>query len=253
MSATNGRGWKSVTVGGQPADLYLPSTAHPLGFVLLYLHGVHLGRLVGQAGFEQQFEHYGLPVFAPMAGPCWWADRHCPDFAGDLTPEQFVLGPVLQEIQQRFDAPAIGLLGTSMGGQGALRLSFKHPRLFPAVAAISPAIDYHRVFQQYAMLPSMYEDAEQARQETATLYVNPLNPPPHIWFSCDPTDEAWFESSDRLQMKLAAVGVQHTADLTTSAGGHSWAYYNHMAAPAVTFLVEGLQQRRHRLPLGGSA
>ncbi len=55
-----------------------------------------------------------------------------------------------------------------MGGQGALRLAFKQPRLFPVVAALSPAIDYQSIFDepQEETLQALYADAEAARGKT---------------------------------------------------------------------------------------
>jgi S-formylglutathione hydrolase len=134
-----------------------------------------------------------------------------------------------------------------MGGQGALRLAFKHPRLFPVVAAISSAIEYHECYGQGTPLDEMYDSKEQCRQDTAILHVHPSHYPPHIFFCIDPTDTAWFRGNDRLQEKLAALGVPHEVDLTTRAGGHSWDYFNHTAGRAVRFVNAGLEQEGRRL------
>ena len=40
--------------------------------------------------------------------------------------------------------PAIALTGVSLGGQGALRLAFKHPRTFYVVAAIASFVTPRR-------------------------------------------------------------------------------------------------------------
>jgi len=131
-----------------------------------------------------------------------------------------------------------------MGGQGALRLSYVFPDKFPVVSAISPAIDFQRrieeVEEEDDPLLEMYPDPEAARQETALLYIHPLNWPRFQFFCCDPADFRWFDSSDRLRMKLGSLGVPFECDLETSAGGHGFAYYNHMAPRAVQFLVKGL-------------
>ena len=134
-----------------------------------------------------------------------------------------------------------------MGGQGALRLAYKHPDLFPVVAAISPAIDYQVRFDDDAILQQMYSDPEAVRQDTATLHVHPLNWPRHQFFSCDPTDTTWWDSADRLRMKLSSLGIPHECDLETVGGGHGFEYYNVMAERAVSFIVEGLDQERRRL------
>ena len=134
-----------------------------------------------------------------------------------------------------------------MGGQGALRLAFKHPHLFPAVAAISAALDYYEIYGQGTPLDDIYDGKEQCRQDTALMHVPPYNPPPHIFFAIDPNDALWYRGNDRLHEKLNALGVPHTCDLATEAGGHTWDYFNHMAGPAVRFLHSGLEQESRRL------
>jgi S-formylglutathione hydrolase len=162
-----------------------------------------------------------------------------------------VVEHVLDWIKQRWGTapPQIALLGTSMGGQGALRLAFKHPQKFPVAAAISPAIDYHlRMAEGDETLFAMYADKEDARQDTATLHVHPLNWPRHVWFACDPVDYRWHESAERLRMKLAALGIPYTCDLETSGGGHGFEFYSRLAEQAVAFLVERLEAERLRVP-----
>ena len=96
-------------------------------------------------------------------------------------------------------------------------------------------------------IDDMYRTREACRQDTAVLRVHPTHFPPHIWFACDPADVEWYRGNDRLHEKLSAVGVSHTADLTTSAGGHSWAYFDHMAGPLFTFLAEAATKQGRRL------
>ncbi|MBI1901364.1 MAG: esterase [Planctomycetia bacterium] len=242
--------WTTIEIAGYPADLFEPERKNPHGFVGIYLHGVHLARLEENATFTELFEKHGLPVVCPRTGRCWWTDRICPDFDRAITPERYVLERVLPFIAERFDSapPRIGLFGTSMGGQGALRLAFRHPNVFPVAAGISPAIDYHlRIRDGDEILAAMYADEEQARQDTATLHVHPLHWPRHIWFCCDPADHRWHESADRLRMKLFSLGIPHAGDLSTTGGGHGFAYYNKMAPAAMEFLVGRLEQERMRV------
>lgn len=241
--------WKELEVGGHPADVYEPPSASEHGYVLIYLHGVHLGRLVDKAAYCGMFDEFGLRVVAPRTQRSWWTDRICPEFDENTSAEAHVLNRVLPWIAETWDArpPQIGLFGTSMGGQGALRISFKHPNTFPVVAAVSPAIDYHQVFDEYETISQMYDDPEQVRQDTATLHIHPLNWPRHTYFCCDPTDERWFESSDRLHMKLSSLGIPHEHNFEVEEGGHGWPYYSRMAEEAVRFLHARLEQERLRL------
>jgi S-formylglutathione hydrolase FrmB len=242
--------WTVADLFGHDADVYEPARPHAHGYVAIYLHGVHLNRLVDKPAFEREFARHGLRVVCPHTARSWWTDKICQEFDQEVTAERYLVDRVTAWIRNRWgvEPPRIALLGTSMGGQGALRIAFKHPRQFAIAAAISPAIDYHtRMDEGDETLPLMYPDKEAARQDTATLHVHPLNWPRNIWFCCDPADARWHESAERLRMKLAALGIPHACDLETSGGGHGFEYYNRMAPAAIDFLVERLEAERVRV------
>jgi len=249
VSEATGR-WSEAIVAGHACPVYEPARPGEHGFVVVYLHGVHLQGLENRPAFLRQFDRHGLRVICPRAARSWWTDKICAEFDAAMTAERFVVQHVLAHVAQAWNArpPRVALLGTSMGGQGALRLAFKHPGQFPVAAAISPAIDYHlRMNEGDETLPLMYPSVEAARQDTATLHVHPLNWPRHLWFSCDPTDYRWHESTERLRMKLSALGIPHDCDLETEAGGHGVEYYDRMAESAVGFIAERLQRERLRV------
>jgi S-formylglutathione hydrolase len=165
-----------------------------------------------------------------------------------VSAERYLLEGVVPFFEQRWQQGPrrIGLLGIGMGGQGALRLAFKHANLFPVVAAIAPAIDYHELHGQGTPLDAMYDSKEQCRQDTALLHVPPHDYPPHVFFCADPEDE-WYRGCDRLHEKLGALGIPHEHDLTTEAGGHSWSYFSSMADRALRFIRAGLDHESRRL------
>jgi S-formylglutathione hydrolase FrmB len=217
---------------------------------VIYLHGIHQTSLAGHRAFEQGFCRHGLLVLAPRTGQSWWTDKLSPDFDPTLSAEQHVLKNVLPYLTAKFNTvpPRVGLLGTSMGGQGALRLAYRHADLFPVVAALAPAIDFHKRHQEGdPILQAMYPDHEAARQDTALLRVHPWKWPRQQFFCCDPADRRWWDSADRLRMKLRSMGIPFACDLETSAGGHGFAYYDALAPRAIDFLVAGLEKERLRL------
>ncbi len=252
MSRPTYGNWAALDLAGHPCDVFEPSEGNPNGYVVLYLHGVHQGSLREQAAFVDQFEQHGLRVVAPQTARSWWVDRICPEFDASITAQQHVIQNVLPFIRERFgiEPPRIALLGTSMGGQGALRYAYLFPQLFPVVAAVSPAIDFQKRIEDAEEgdpLLEMYEDPEQARQDTAILHIHPLNWPRRQFFCCDPADTRWYDSADRLRMKLSSLGIPFECDLDTSAGGHGFPYYNHMAPHVVRFLVNALNSERLRV------
>jgi S-formylglutathione hydrolase FrmB len=242
--------WSLETIAGHPCDVYLPPERSQFGYVLLYLHGVHLNRLLDKLAFVEQFDRHGLAVVAPHTKRSWWTDKICNEFDPKISAERHVVQNVLPFIEAQLGAkpPRIGVFGTSMGGQGALRLAYKHPRLFPVVAAISPAIDYYlRYNEGDETIPQMYPNPEAARQDTAILHVHPLNWPRHQFFCCDPEDHRWWDSADRLHMKLYSLGIPHEYDLETTGGGHGFEYYNRLAPRAIGFLAAKLDEERRRI------
>jgi S-formylglutathione hydrolase len=246
MTSMNGT-WSSIRIDGKTMEVYDPQEGRPR-FAVLHLHDAGSTTLRGQEVYTSLFDQHRLACVCPVGGPCWWVDRPCPAFDPRLSPEQYLLSGVLPLVRERWAlAPrAIGLLGMSMGGQGALRLGFKHPQLFPVVAALAPLVEYHEFYGQGTALDELYDSKEQCRQDTAPMHVQPSNTPPHLFFSMDPEDP-WLRGCERLAEKLSALGVTYEADLRTRAGGHSWDYFDHMAGRAVSFLVAGLEQEARRL------
>ncbi len=240
--------WTTLDVGGKPADVYEPDGPRPR-FGVLFLHGGSRETLRDRPAFTRRFEELRLACVCPHGQRCWWVDRICAEFDTTVTPERHLLDRVVPYFQTRWNLapPALGLLGISMGGQGALRLAFKHARQFPTVAAIAPALDYHEQYGQGTPLDDLYDSKEQCRQDTAILHIHPAHYPPHLFFCIDPTDARWFRGNDRLHEKLTALGVPHEIDFTTRAGGHTWDYFDHMAERAVRFLAAGLESESRRL------
>jgi S-formylglutathione hydrolase FrmB len=93
----------------------------------------------------------------------------------------------------------------------------------------------------------MYRDSEDARQDSALLHIHPLNWPRNQFFCCDPTDLRWHDSSERLRMKLASLGVPFECDLETEGGGHSFEYASRMAPRAIGFIADRLEKERLRV------
>ncbi len=240
--------WFEEQISGKAADIYQPPQESSPRFGLLFLHGGGLETLRDNSTYTQLLREMGVVCVCPHGQRSWWGDRICPEFDNQMSPEEHLLGNVIPYFQRWNLRPrAIGLLGISMGGQGALRLAFKHPKTFPVVAAISSALDYHELYGEETPIDEMYTSKEQCRQDTALMHVPPYNPPPHIYFCIDPGDIEWYRGNDRLHEKLNALGVPHTCDLNTQSGGHSWDYFNHMAETALRFVYNGLEQESRRL------
>ena len=218
--------------------------------MVLYLQGLRAARLKYQVGIVEHLQRHGLRAMEPEGDFSWWVDRVSSRFDPEISGERYIMEHVIPFLadQCHCEPPRIALLGASMGGQGALRLAYKYPDTFPVVAAVYPSIDFQKKIDEGdPVLSAMYRDAEEARQDTATLHIHPLNWPRHQFFCCDPADQRWHESADRLHMKLFSLGIPHECELETTAGGHSWDYFEHMAPRIIDFLAQGLESERLRV------
>ena len=249
-------GWSRIEIAGKMADVFEPPGA--ARFALLWLHGqddlasgrVYPGRFAtanedgpdepGRSLLTSLLRKLRFPCVAPNGMRSWWVDRVCPEFDPALTAEKHLLNNVVPWMEERFRIPArfIGVAGIEMGGQGALRLGLKHPKRFRAVASLGGAIDFHELHGQGTPLDAMYDSRERCRQDTATLHMHPTDWPPHLWFACEPASP-WFRGNDRLDEKLRAYGVPHTADLER--GGAE------LLEPMLEFVVSGLEKESRRL------
>lgn len=242
--------WQQVEIGGKSADVFFPAKRGLENYAVLFLHGHGLMTLKDNAIYTGQLERLGLACVCPSGRRSWWGDRICCEFDQHISPTAYLRQDVLPWMAEHCQSapPAIALLGVSMGGQGALRLAYRFPEQFPIVAALAPAVDFQIWHGRGFPLDEMYDTAEAARQDTATLLLHPLNWPRHQLLMCDPDDAEWFEGTERLASKLYSTGIPFEKDLTTQHGGHSWDYFNHIAARVMEFLVERLDQERRRLP-----
>ena len=247
--------WSTITIDGRECAVFAPPDPLP-GRALVYLHDLRGESLRDCPPLCAAVEAARLPVIAPQSGRSWWLDRPMPGFDAVFTPERFVVDRLRPEIEARFGArpPGIAVMGIGMGGQGALRLAYRHPAVFPVSAAITPAIDFHRAMREageradgelFDTLWETFGDVERARQDTAILHVHPLNWPRHQFFASDPADVHWHDGADRLHSKLVALGIPHTAALEPRADFIATA-----AAEAVRFVLAALDQESRRLPGG---
>jgi poly(3-hydroxybutyrate) depolymerase len=234
--------WSSIEIDGHRVDVFDPAMEENPAGCVLFLHGHGRVMLDRNPTFSALFRQHNLAVVCPDGQRSWWMDRICAEFSDQISPQEWLVERLLPSVQERWgiEPPRVALLGVSMGGQGVLQLSYRYAAQFPVVAAISPAVDFYQLCGQGLPLDEMFDDAEDARQATVVLNLHPLAWPRKQWYCCDPSDTDWFDGCARLGMKLSSSGILHERDLETSAGGHSWEYFNHMAPTAIQHIVDGL-------------
>ena len=176
--------------------------------------------------------------------------------------EQLVAEEFPAEIAEQYGAPsAIAVIGSSMGGYGALKISFADPTRFAAVAAISPAVfpgeapgavpedalpsvlaDLHRSMSLGTDDPGLYAANSvqgRARSNHAELRRSDLR----ILLDCGAEDEfGLHRGATHLHEVLIELGVSHTFRLVPGAG-HLGPEAGIRTAAAIGFLGDALLSR----------
>jgi S-formylglutathione hydrolase FrmB len=215
-------------------------------FVLLFLSDLDEVTPRDNPVWTDLLSVHRFACICPAGAETWWADRVYPPFDPTVTGERYLLDTVLPWVREQFASAPVAVAGVGAGGQAALKLGFKHPKRFRAVAGLGSILDAYELYGRGTALDEMYANREQCRQDGTVLHIHPVNWPPHLYFACDP-DSPWLRGNDRLHEKLGALGVPHRTDFATRVCGHSWTYYDHLAPAVMKFLADGLAAESRRL------
>jgi S-formylglutathione hydrolase len=238
--------WESVIIGGRSADVFTP--ADRPRFVLVFLSDLDGVTPRDDSTWTALLTAHRLACVCPAGAEAWWLDRVWAPFDPARSAEQYLLDDVIPWPGARFGLPpvAVAAAGVGAGGQGALRLGFRHPERVRVVAGLESYLDFHEVLGRETALDEMYPSRDHCRQDTTVLQIDAHAWPPYVWFACDP-DSPWFRGNDRLHEKLSAMGVPHEVDFTSRACGHSWTYYDELAPALVRFVTDSLEKEGRRL------
>lgn len=241
-------GWRTVFVEAKKVDIYYPQGVERAEALrpVIYLHGHSGATLHGRRAFEKMAADHGFVLICPQGGVSWWTDRPHASFDSELSAEDFIIEYLVPYVREYLDprvrAKTLAIAGISMGGQGALRLAFRHPDVFPIVFSIAAAIRYDSVYGSWEEIAQLYGSREEAEADTAAHHIDSGRRPWKIGLYIDPADEDWIEGNYEFQQALAAKGVVHEYDFRTTGGGHTWTYFYATAPKMGRFLADAFEQ-----------
>jgi S-formylglutathione hydrolase FrmB len=174
-------------------------------------------------------------IVTPNAGATFYINSR----DGQVRYEDFLVQEFLPEIESRYrfqpGRAHRAVSGVSMGGYGALHLAFRHPELFSAVSAHSPAIiEKLPAFVAVAggvrarVLGGTFGTPPDAafwdRNSPLTLARTVSLAGMKIYFDCGDQDDFGFESgTTALDKILATRHVPHLSHIFP--GRHDWQYF----------------------------
>jgi len=246
--------FESPALGSAMAySIYLPAqraegARHPVVFLL---HGTgDSERSYPRAGRVKQTmdalidagEIAPMIVVMPDAKRSWYVNSG--DIGGPGDYETAIARDLIKHVDETYptrrERGARFIAGHSMGGFGALRLAFKYPRRFGAVAGMSSALWDHvapgytlskaekRIFGGSFGTPFGAERFLRQRPRAFLGELVKCNCAPPIYLTSGDDDyfEAW-DSTVRLFAELREAGL--TAELRITDGGHDWALWRETA------------------------
>jgi Predicted esterase len=176
-------------------------------------------------------------IVTPEAGATFYINSH----SGKVRYEDFLVQEFLPAIESRYrinpGRANRGVSGVSMGGYGALHLGFRHPELFTAVSAHSPAL--------IDQIPAVASPSAGSGMRSRVLGETFGSPPdPAFWqrnspmtlartanlsglkiyFDCGEQDDYGFEAGVKsLDKILGSRHIAHQAHVYP--GRHDWQYF----------------------------
>jgi S-formylglutathione hydrolase FrmB len=226
------------TIGYPPG--HGPGDRLPLVIALHGFVGNHVNALDGLTPSQAVALQPGGTPLPPLAlvtvdgGDSYWNPHPGDNPQAMLTDE---LIPMCQRTGLGTGNRAIGVLGISMGGYGAILLAEKYPHLIGAVAAISPAI-WTSYAQAQAANPGAYASAADFVAGDAVTHAGSLAGVP-VRVAAG-YDDPFYPGVRTLARALPKDPGGVPAEIYFGGGCHTGAFFNAQEPPSLAFLARHL-------------
>ncbi|MGV3508098.1 MAG: alpha/beta hydrolase [Sphingobacteriaceae bacterium] len=135
------------------------------------------------------------------------------------------------------DRTGRGITGLSMGGHGAMYLSFKHQDVFGVAGSMSGGVDFRPFPLKWDIakrLGSLKEQPENWDKHTVINMINLLKPGSlKLMIDCG-TEDFFFEVNNNFHQKLLENKIPH--DYIVRPGAHNSAYWKNAVAYQLLFM-----------------
>ncbi|MBN1808446.1 MAG: esterase family protein [Planctomycetes bacterium] len=193
-----------------------------------------------RTSIERYVARLPLIVVMPDGGRGWYTNAE-QGFAYEDLVMKDVIGYVEKFFPARTGSDRARVIGgLSMGGYGALKLGFKHPRRFSGIAGHSGAYSYghsapgpersKETARIFGALPNPDEDVFALAEKNRALI-------PPLRFDCG-TEDALLQHNRSLHARLQQLGVSH--EYHEFPGAHEWGYWDCRVQEALVFLAAAL-------------
>lgn len=144
---------------------------------------------------------------------------------------------------------AIGVMGISMGGHGALTLAFAHPDRFQSASSISGVVDLTRAHDRPALVELLGPFDTQRPAWEARSALQQLERAPasvglralRLRLSCGAQDR-WIEANRALHARATELQLDH--DYDEAPAGHTWSYWQAIVPEHIGWHARALTHAR---------
>jgi len=130
-----------------------------------------------------------------------------------------------------------GITGFSMGGHGAMYLSFKHQDVYGVAGSMSGGVDFRPFPRNWEIAKRLgpYTDFPERWNENTVINMTHLLKPGSLELIIDcGTSDFFFEVNNNFHQKLLESNISH--DYIVRPGGHDWPYWSNAIAYQLLFM-----------------
>lgn len=213
--------------------------------VITVLHGLSDNRTawIRRTNIELYAEQRGVALVIPEVQRSFYADMH-----KGIAYYRYISQELPDQCCRMFHLSKKKednyLMGISMGGYGTLKLAFRQPERYEAVAAFSSAVDVEkRLLSPEAFIGQGEREAitgDHIADENNLFFLAEKAPDkealPRIFMTCGKSDYM-YEDNRRFCRHLDAQGVPYTYEEWE--GGHDWRFWEASVQKAMPFFLDG--------------
>ncbi|WP_207422088.1 alpha/beta hydrolase [Desertivirga brevis] len=236
-SAAMKKNIKAVVI--TPADYKESTTPYPVVYLLHGYGGRYSSFVNAIPAIKNYSDVFKVILVCPDSNIGSWYFDSPVDNAWKY--ETYTSGELVSWIDSHYktikDRKGRGVTGFSMGGHGALYLSFKHQDVYGVAGSMSGGVDFRpfpRNWEIAKRLGTYSEFQERWDQNTVINMVNLLKPGGlDLIIDCG-TEDFFFQVNNNFHQKLLEQKIPH--DYIVRPGGHNWQYWDNAILYQLLFM-----------------
>jgi S-formylglutathione hydrolase FrmB len=202
---------------------------YPVVYLLHGYGGWYSNWIIREPKLKDYADQYQLMIVCPDGGiSSWYFDS---PVDSTMKYETYIGKEVPEYIDDHYrtikDRKARAITGLSMGGHGALFLSFRHAKAFGACGSMSGGVDLNYSRNKFDIMKRIGDTISHADNWIKYSVIHVIENYPKdslaIIIDCGINDELFPEANRKLHEKMLRLKIPH--DYTERPGKHNWDYW----------------------------